>query len=160
MTERSMIPATFVIERTYDASPQRVFAAYASAAAKTQWFGSADDLAQGRYELDFREGGRERLAGGPPGGPVFTYEALFWEITPNERIISTYEMLMDGARISVSVATTELKPAGTGTHLVLTEQGAFLDGLDTVDQRKAGTEELLNALGRALVRDSSMAKLS
>ena len=39
-------------------------------------------------------------------------------------------MHLDDTRISVSLATVELKPAGKGTRLIFTEQGAFLDGYD------------------------------
>ena len=39
---------------------------------------------------------------------------------------------------------------GEGTRLVLTEQGAFLDGLDYVAQREEGTQQLLDNLGKAL----------
>jgi uncharacterized protein YndB with AHSA1/START domain len=53
-------------------------------------------------------------------------------------------------RISASLATCEFKPSGTGTQLVFTEQGAFLDGLDSVGPREGGWKELLDALGRAL----------
>lgn len=43
-------------------------------------------------------------------------------------------------------------PPGAKTKLVFTEQGADLDGNDSVDQRKDGTRELLEALGRELAR--------
>ena len=59
-------------------------------------------------------------------------------------------MLMDDKRISVSVATIEFKPTGTGTRLVLTEQGVFLDGYDTAASREHGTRELLEALDKSL----------
>jgi hypothetical protein len=52
--------------------------------------------------------------------------------------------------MSVSVATIEFKPDGAGTHLVVTEHGAFLDGLDTSDQRHKGTEWLMDRLGAFL----------
>jgi len=50
----------------------------------------------------------------------------------------------------VSLATLELKPAGTGTRLVLTEQGAFLDGYENAGSRERGSNYLLDALGRSL----------
>lgn len=75
MTERSVTHATFVIERTYDASPGRVFAAWADPAAKARWFGNLD-APDPWYELDFRLGGREINRGGPPGGPVYTYDVI------------------------------------------------------------------------------------
>ena len=37
-----------------------------------------------------------------------------------------------------------------GTRLVLTEQGAYLDGFDDPSVRRQGMEELLDALGRSL----------
>src|SRR5438105_2992983 len=111
MTKRSVTHATFVVERTYEASPQRVFAAWADPAAKARWFGDADDREAG-YDLDFRVGGREINRGGPPGGPLYTFEARYCDIVPDERIVFTYDMHLDDARISVSPATVEFKPKG------------------------------------------------
>jgi uncharacterized protein YndB with AHSA1/START domain len=156
MTDRSVTHATFLIERTYPASPARVFAAFASLEAKMRWFGGPTEWARFEpHELDFRVGGRERVSGGPKGGPRHTYEARFQDIVPNVRIISSYDMHLDDKRISVSLATVELKPAGTGTHLVYTEQGAFLDGYDDAGAREHGTGELLNNLGAALAREAA-----
>jgi uncharacterized protein YndB with AHSA1/START domain len=145
MTERSVTHSTFAIERTYEASPARVFAAWSDPEAKARWFGGSD------FELDFRIGGRELNRGGPDGGPVFTYDALYQDIVPDERIVYTYDMLMDDTRISVSVATVEFEPSGDGTRLTFTEQGAFLDGHDTPEQREHGTGSLLDALGRMIL---------
>lgn len=146
MTDRSVTHATFAIDRTYAASPARVFQAFADPAIKSRWFGDPDEMPTSDYSLDFRIGGREFNRGGPPGGPIYTFEALYQDIVPNERIVTTYEMHMGEARISVSVATVEFKPEGAGTHLVYTEQGAFLDGHDTPAAREHGTRELLEAL--------------
>lgn len=152
MTQRSVTHATFSVERTYPAPPEEVFAAWAEPGAKAQWFAAAtaDD-----YELDFRVGGRELSRGGPDGGPQFTYDARYYDIVDNERIVYAYEMHMDDARISVSLATIELTPAGDGTKLVLTEAGAFLDGHDTPEQREGGTGSILDSLGRVLSRQGA-----
>ena len=48
------------------------------------------------------------------------------------------------------MATIEFEAAGAGTKLTLTEQGVFLDGLDTPAPREHGTRELLEALAEAL----------
>jgi uncharacterized protein YndB with AHSA1/START domain len=148
VTERSVTHATFAIERTYDATPARVFAAWADPEAKARWFGADAD----QFELDFRIGGRE-VNRGSVQGRVFTYEALYQDIVEHERIVYTYDMHMDGTRISVSLATVEFKPEGEGTRLVFTEQGAFLDGHDTPDQRKSGSGGLFDALGEELRRE-------
>jgi uncharacterized protein YndB with AHSA1/START domain len=87
-------------------------------------------MGPGQYELDFRIGGQESSRGGPEGGPTYAFEARYEDIVPNERIITSYQMSLNGERISVSVATIELKAQGAATRLILTEQGAYLDGLD------------------------------
>ena len=153
MTERSVSHSTFVVERTYDASPARVFAAWSDPAIKSRWFAGPEEWGPGAFELDFRVGGREISRGGQPGGPVHSYEAHYQDIVPEQRIVYTYDMCQDEARISVSLATVELTPAGSGTRLVYTEQGAFLDGLDSPDQRQQGSGSLLDALGAELRRE-------
>jgi hypothetical protein len=63
-------------------------------------------------------------------------------------------MLMDETRISVSLATIELKTLGARTVLTLTEHGAFFDGLDSPARREQGTGSLLDALARELQDDA------
>jgi len=157
MTERNVTHATFTIERTYDASPEYVFKAWSDPAIKARWFKGPEDWSQDHYSLDFRVGGRESDAGTQPGGPTHRYNALFWDIVPNARIVTTYEMHLDDVRISVSLGTLELKPEGNGTRLIYTEQGAYLDGYDDAGAREHGTGELLDALGEELRRSAATA---
>jgi uncharacterized protein YndB with AHSA1/START domain len=147
MSDRSVVHDTFVIERTLKAAPKAVFEAFADPAKKAKWFGAPDN-GDAKLDLDFRVGGREFNRGGEPGGAVYTYEAVYRDIVDNERIVTTYEMALDGARISVSLATTELLPDGRGTRLIYTESGAYLDSLDEPGAREHGTNELLDALVR------------
>jgi uncharacterized protein YndB with AHSA1/START domain len=153
MSKRSTTHATFVIERNYDASPARVFAAWADKSAKGQWFGPPEGGAG--HELDFRIGGREHFEASI-GGALYSYDALYEDIVADERIVYTYNMHCDGARMSVSVSTVEMLAAGEGTHLRYTEQGAFLDGLDTPQAREHGTAEILDKLGQALGAGASV----
>jgi len=150
MTKRSVTHATFVIERTYPFAPARVFNAFADPQAKAKWFVGPPDWEPEERQMDFRVGGREVSRGGPKGGPAILFNATYQDIVPNERIVTTYDMLVDGNRISVSLNTVELKPAGAGTRLVLTEMGAYLDGYDDAGKREHGTRELLEALGKSL----------
>lgn len=150
MTERSTKHATFVIERTLNAVPARVFQAYADAKVKARWFVGPEGWEKSDHKLDFKVGGRESVSGGPPGGPVHYYNALYQDIVPNERIVLSYEMHMGKTRISVSLGTTEFKPEGKGTKLVYTEQAVFLDGHDDAGSRERGTIGLFDQLEASL----------
>ena len=90
------------------------------------------------------------MSGGPPGGPTHYYDAIYQDIVSDERIVLTYEMHLDKTRISVSLGTTEFKPAGTGTRLVYTEQAVFLDGHDDAGSREHGTRGLFDNLAAVL----------
>jgi uncharacterized protein YndB with AHSA1/START domain len=151
MSERSVEHATFVVERVYDAPPDRVFTAWSDPRAKTRWF----DGSEGEFELDFRVGGWEHGRGTAPDGREYTYQALYQDIVPGRRIVYTYDMLLDGTRISVSVATAEFRPERDGTRLVFTEQGAFLDGHETPARREQGMGSLLASLGEWLQSNRS-----
>ena len=69
---------------------------------------------------------------------------------PNERLVYSYEMHLDDKKISVSLATMQLKAEGRRTTLMVTEQSAFLDGYDDAGSREQGTSHLLDALGASL----------
>jgi uncharacterized protein YndB with AHSA1/START domain len=152
MSERSTHHSTFVIERVYAAAPARVFTAFADPAAKARWFGGPTEWEKGPSEFDFRVGGRETSSGGPKGGPVHRFEARYYDIVPNERIIYSYDLYLGTTRISVSLTTIEMKPAGAGTRLIFTEQGVFLDGYDDAGSREHGSRWLLEKLDEALQR--------
>src|SRR5439155_23121877 len=148
MSKRSTNHATFVIERTYDATRERVFSAWADQASKSRWFGPAEE-----HELDYRVGGREHLLARIDDGTAYSFDAIYQDIVEGERIIYSYDMHRDDVRISVSVTTVEVLPAGEVTLLRFTEQGAFLDGEDKQALREEGTGKLLDALGETLARE-------
>ena len=145
MTKRSVKHTTFVIERTYNISPARVFSAWANPAAKARWFPNPD-------EFDFRIGGRE-LNRSTYEGARYTYDAHYQDIVPEQRIAYTYVMDREETRISISIATVEFKLSETGTRLIYTEQVAFLDGEDQPEHREHGMKLLLDALDVALQRE-------
>lgn len=141
--------SSWTIERDYPHPPERVFTAWADPSLKVRWFDlSGNDNPD--YHGDFRVGGTERFRTPAGASPAFTYDAQYRDIVQNERIVSTYEMSMDGQRTSVSVATVEVTATPGGTHLVYTEQGAYLDGLDSSDSRHTGTSSQLDNLATIL----------
>lgn len=151
MTDRTAVHDTFRIERHFDAAPEKVFRAFADPAAKAKWFGGPAEMAREEESFDFREGGRETAVSSFADGTRFGFYATYLDIVPGERIVYTYEMSMNGRRISVSVATVEVRAGQAGgTDFAITEQGVYLDGLDNSGQRKQGTEDLMDALAKTL----------
>src|SRR5581483_10964631 len=140
MNDCSVIHDTFSIERTYPAAPSRVFAAFASREAKDSWGDTGDlETAAGAAGI---EGFGFRVQ-----GTTYRYDALYYDIVPDQRIVYSYEMYADDARISVSVATIEFAKSAGGTALTWTEQGAYLDGIDGAQApalRQEGTAEMLD----------------
>lgn len=150
MTERNVVHATFSIERVYPVPPRRVFAAWSSAQAKARWFDGPEGFECYERSMDFRAGGAERLWGKHPNGRVTDFQSRYFEVIENERIIYAYDLYSDGRKLSVSLATIEFKAQGDGTRLVMTEQGAFLDGYEDGGSREEGTGWLLDKLGTTL----------
>lgn len=151
-TQRSVVHGAFHLKRTYDAPVERVYHALSDETAKLKWFGGEEGKWQAieRY-MDFRVGGRERAKGRWEGGLVSTFDAIYHDIIPNERIVYSYEMCLDDRKISVSLATMQLKSEGPSrTTLMVSEQGAFLDGYSDDGSREHGTGFLLDRLGASL----------
>jgi uncharacterized protein YndB with AHSA1/START domain len=147
---RSVTHSTFVVERTFKHPPAKVFAAFADPAAKAKWFGGPPAWGPPDQTHDFRVGGGDTSRGGPKDGPKSSFVSRYYDIIPDERIIYTYEMHLDDRKISVSLATVELFRTETGTRLVITEAGAYLDGYDDAGSRERGTNWLIDKLGASL----------
>lgn len=147
MTDRSVTHATFSLERTYDRPPAETFAAWADPATKARWFTGASGA---EHELDFRVGGREITATPREGRSALTFTSDYEEIVPGERIVYTSTLRDAETVVTVSMTTVELAADGQGTHLRLTEAGAFLDGHEQPDWREQGTGTQLDALGAEL----------
>ena len=141
---------SFTIERVYPAPLARVFRAWSDPQSKARWFEGPPGCTTERLAFEFRVGGGERVNTGLANGNVHSFSSLYWDIVPDARIVYSYEMLTNGKRISVSLATVEFAPEGTGTRLTVTEQGVFLDGYDDAGSREHGTNWLLDKLGASL----------
>ena len=100
--------------------------------------------------MDVRVGGRERLVGQFSEGSESRFDAFYIDVVPDRRLVYSYEMHWQGKKISVSLASIEFVAAGRGTKLIVTEQGAFLDGFDDGGSRERGTESLMDNLVRVV----------
>jgi uncharacterized protein YndB with AHSA1/START domain len=156
MTERNAQHGSFTIERKFDAPPALVFSAFATERGKQAWFSGPNEqwTLQDRA-FDFRVGGSETLSGKWKNGRITRFDAQYHDIVPDARIVYSYTMHLNDNKISVSLATIEFKPVTAGTLLVLTEQGAFLDGYDDSGSRERGTIGLIDKL-EAAIRDGKL----
>lgn len=150
MTANPIVHASFTIERSYSSSPARVFAAFSDPAQKRRWFAEGEGWEVEQFDVDFRVGGHERSRFRFQGGPPITNDSVYQVIEPNERIILAYAMTVDGAPISGSLLSMEFVPEGSGTKIVLTEQGAYLDGKDAPIHREEGSRQLFESLAKLL----------
>jgi uncharacterized protein YndB with AHSA1/START domain len=144
--------AIFVVDRTLRASPAAVFRAWSDPEARARWLALPQGWMLSDAASDFRQGGPERMTCIPVGGPAHELVATWQEIVPDERIVVSYGVTIDGHPASASVATIELKPAGSGTRVVYTEQGAFLAGRDTMLARQRAVTAAMDALAREVDR--------
>lgn len=152
---RSVTHASFTITRRWNASPARVFAAFADETQKDKWFSGDGAWTKVERSFDFREGGIETLIGKWKSGVVTRFDCVYRDIVPPAagdagRIIYSYTMFVDGRKISVSQAAIELHADGDGTKFVLTEYGDYLDGYEDAGSREHGTNALMDALEKSL----------
>jgi Activator of Hsp90 ATPase homolog 1-like protein len=103
------------------------------------------------FEARFRPSEPVSASRKRPRRVVSTFEATYYDVIPNERLVYSYAMHLDEKKISLSLATLQLKVEARKTTLMVTEQGAFLDGYDDAGSREQGTGHLLDALGTSLM---------
>jgi len=150
-----VVHSTFSIDRTYPSPPSRVFAAFSNQGTKRRWFAEGEGWEVDEFTLDFRVGGLEqsrfRFKGNAtmPAAPMRN-DTVYMDIEPERRIVLAYAMTMNDKRISASLVTVELAPAGDGTRLTFTEQAAFFEGADGPKAREHGWGTLLEKLGDEL----------
>jgi uncharacterized protein YndB with AHSA1/START domain len=148
---RSVKHGSFSVERAFNYEPATVFRAWTDPAAKARWFnGPADKWTEQVREMDVRVGGRERLVGKFIDGSESRFEALYFDVVPERRLVYTYDMYWLGKKVSVTLASVEFVAQVKGTRVIVTEQHAFLDGHEDGAARERGTLSLLENLALAL----------
>jgi uncharacterized protein YndB with AHSA1/START domain len=147
---KAVIHNSFVVERVYPKSAEKVFQAFSDPVKKRRWFAEGEGFELSDYSLDFRVGGFERSRFSVINGPALTNDCVYLDIVDNERMVFAYSMTLAGNPMSSSLGCIELLPHKEGTLLKMTEHTAYVDGNDGGAGRKEGTIGLFEALAKEL----------
>jgi uncharacterized protein YndB with AHSA1/START domain len=151
MTHTTMAHRTSTLERTYGASPARVFRAWEDPEVRRIW-GSPSDEVQIRNEAaDFRVGGEDVQVCMVGDEAVARVVGRYLDIVPEARIVYSEAISEGDTLLGVSQVSAEFIAAGSGTRLVLTLQTVAVDGSDLLDGVAEGWTSALDRLGRQFV---------
>jgi uncharacterized protein YndB with AHSA1/START domain len=149
--EPKVVHATCVVERTFSKPAAVVFSALSDPGKVRKWMATGSHSELFEFRSEFSEGGKQILKykmgpDSPIAGAVITNEGRFQHIVPDERIVAASTMKMDDRCFSASQVTFELVSSETGTHLIITHQGAFFEGSDGPVRREHGWNVLADNL--------------
>lgn len=142
---------TIHIERVFDAPRDRVWRAYTEPELVQQWWGRGNKLVIERMEV--HAGGHWRYVEHGPDG-VHGFEGRYREVTPEERLVHTFEW--DGMPAYVCVDTVTFEDLGDGTtrvvidslfHITEERDGMLQSGMEQgLNESYAALDRLLSTL--------------
>jgi uncharacterized protein YndB with AHSA1/START domain len=135
------------MERRFNATPEKVFAAWVEPAQFTSWFGP-EGMSIPEHQIDPRVGGKwmTRMEG---GGQSHTVSGVYRVIERPRRLVFTWAWHNEGKRGHESEVTIELRPDGkNGTLLTIMQQS--LESAESLAQHEHGWTSTLNKLARHL----------
>lgn len=147
-TVTTIAHATIVMERTYNASPQRVFAAWSDVEARKRWSAPAADIRIEYEQANFREGGRDLSRCIEPGNDDYVADVRYIDIKRDQRIAFVEDIAHGNRRVSAALISMELTPKGVATHLSLTMQIASFDDADMEKGYQFGWSSALDNLAK------------
>lgn len=157
MAEPKVVHSTFVVERSFPKPMETVFAALSKPEKVKQWFAAGEKHDLIEFNLNFAEGGTQRLIyrmreGTPVAGLMIDNEARFQEIVSNDRVVMATTMKFNGKRVVASQITFELVASQQGTDLICTHQGAYFEGSPAQfpEMLKDGWTGLMGQLAKVL----------
>ncbi len=155
MEQPKVVHSTFVVERSFAQPPEAVFSAFSDPGKARRWYAEGEGHTLVEFTSDFRVGGTQMLRyklgpKTPVAGMTIRNQAQFQEIQSNRRIVTSTTMDLEEQRILASLVTVELTATGSGTDLVLTQQGVYFSSGLTPAMIEAGWRGLLESLAREL----------
>ena len=119
--------ATIVMERTYKASPTRVFAAWKDKEARERWQAPDETISIKFEAADFREGGRDVARCIEADGAEFLATVYYLDIRRDQSIVFSENVAQGNANVSAALICVELYPVGESTRQLVTMQIASFD---------------------------------
>lgn len=114
-TKRMESDREIVVERTLQASPERIFEAYTDAKLVPRWWappGSSLRVEQ----MEVRPGGKYRYVQRTPGGQELVFVGSYIEVKPPTRLVYTFEVEGQGNPVTTTV---DLHGEGRSTRVTL-----------------------------------------
>lgn len=114
--------APLVLNRHFNAAPERVFAAFTDKELMQSWYGP-ENMTVPHCEVDPRVGGAYRIELHGPAGNVSIVAGVFKEIEAPRKLVFTWGWLNGAGRNPETVVALTLTPRDGGTDLELVQTG-------------------------------------
>ncbi|MGA7923751.1 MAG: SRPBCC domain-containing protein [Thermoplasmata archaeon] len=115
-TKRTDSEREFVVERTLQASPERIFEAYTDPELVPRWWAPPGGSLRVE-QMDVRPGGKYRYVQQSPGGQELVFVGSYIEVKPSTRLVYTFEVEGQGNPVTTTV---DLHSEGRSTRVTLT----------------------------------------
>jgi uncharacterized protein YndB with AHSA1/START domain len=147
-TRTRMLHDTIRMERTYNASPARVFAAWESVEARLRWSVPFPEAGAAYDQTEFKVGGLDIMRCGPRDDMRYLAHVRYLEILPDRRIVMAERVAEAGEVRAASLITIEFEPTGKATKQTVTMQVSAFDGSDMLDGYSTGWTAALDNLAK------------
>lgn len=137
-----------VLERTYNASPARVFAAWESVEARLRWSVPFPEAGAAYDQAEFKVGGLDIMRCGHKDDMRYLAHVRYLEILPHQRIVMAESVAEDGITRAASLITIELEAVGKATKQTVTMQVSAFDGAGMIEGYNEGWGAALDNLAR------------
>lgn len=139
---------TIILERTYKATPARVFEAWRDPVARERWSKPSDDTGLVYEQADFRVGGEDISRCGPKDDMRFLARVRYLEIVPDARIVVAESIAENGKMSAASLIVIDFEAVGQSTRMTVTMHVSGLDGPEFVEGYREGWNPTLDNLAK------------
>jgi uncharacterized protein YndB with AHSA1/START domain len=149
-TKSSIARDTIVLERTYRATPDRVFHAWEDVEARARWSKPWPEMDLVYDSHDFRVGGTDISRCGLKGEFNWTAVVQYLDIVRDRRLIFSERMAEDGKPQSAALVSVEFFSKGKETLQIVTIHVLALDGSTMLEGYVGGWNPALDNIAAEL----------